>query len=527
MKHRLLALLLLIGIFTPLMAVTSCAADSTSSADAATSDAGPIRPIRSIADLVGARIGTLSGYDSLVRDDLHATPVFYTDTGAALHDVRHGRLDGLITSRSAAQVVVSQDPDLAIIEVPEQLSSASIAAFATNQAAIDPFNAFLAAITTDGTLAEMQSRWFSEDADLDAPPIDLPGEGSGTNGRLVIATSGTAPPYAFEGYNDQLNGFSIELARRYAIWAGKQLTLEPLELSGLLAFVESGKADLGLSNVSISPEHQEKFRFSDPINTDLAAVLVRGPATSDATESAAVAGETDDGNRQLPNPIASLQRGIYRNLIEDGRWKMVTRGLGVTLIIALAAQIISTILGAGLCYVLLCRNRLATNLGKAYCAVINGTPLVVVLMIIYYVIFGSSTISNVLVAIVAFSLVRVVTVAQTMKTGISSVDPMEIEAARGIGFSAFAAFKNITLPQAFRDILPRYLSGFVDLVKATAIVGYIAIIDLTRAGDLIRSRTYDAYFPLILVALIYLVVTKLLVFVFNRIIHHFHVGAVA
>ena len=140
------------------------------------------------------------------------------------------------------------------------------------------------------------------------------------------------------------------------------------------------------------------------------------------------------------------------------------------------------------------------------------------MMITYYIIFGSTKISNILIAIVAFTIVTGAAVAQNLKGAIETVDPVEIEAARSIGFSAFKAFTTVTLPQAVRRAMPAYTNGFVELVKATAIVGYIAIQDLTRAGDIIRSRTYDAYFPLLFVAVIYLIVTAVCVQVFKLII---------
>jgi polar amino acid transport system substrate-binding protein len=146
------------------------------------------------------------------------------------------------------------------------------------------------------------------------------------------------------------------------------------------------------------------------------------------------------------------------------------------------------------------------------------------LMITYYIIFGSTNISNVLLAIVAFTVIMGATIAQNLKGAIETVDPVEIEAARSIGFSAFRAFRAVTLPQAVRRALPGYSYGFIELVKATAIVGYIAIQDLTRAGDIIRSRTYDAYFPLLLVAVIYLLVTTICVQVFKLIVGKYNGG---
>jgi polar amino acid transport system substrate-binding protein len=213
-----------------------------------------------------------------------------------------------------------------------------------------------------------------------------------------------------------------------------------------------------------------------------------------------------------------LKIGIERNLITDQRWKMIADGLGVTMLIALAAQLLGTVLGCAVCYLLTRKIGPARWLGNLYCGLIHGTPMVVLLMIMYYIIFGSTSVSNVLVAIAAFTAIAGAGIAGNLKGAIDTVDPVEIEAARSIGFSAWKAFLTVTLPQAGRRALPGYTGGFVELVKATAIVGYIAIADLTRAGDIIRSRTYDAYFPLLFVAVLYLLVTTACVQLLKRIV---------
>ena len=213
-----------------------------------------------------------------------------------------------------------------------------------------------------------------------------------------------------------------------------------------------------------------------------------------------------------------LKTAIRRNLLTDNRWKMILDGLGVTMIIALFSQILGTVFGCFVCFALMRKNKIVKRLGDLYCGIIHGTPIVVLLMITYYIIFGSTQISNVFVAVAAFTLIMGAGVADNLKGAIDTIDPVEIEAARSIGFTAAGAFLAVTFPQAVRRALPGYTKGFVELVKATAIVGYIAIQDLTRAGDIIRSRTYDAYFPILLVAVIYLIVTTICVQLFKLIL---------
>ena len=141
---------------------------------------------------------------------------------------------------------------------------------------------------------------------------------------------------------------------------------------------------------------------------------------------------------------------------------------------------------------------------KVYLTVIRGTPVVVQLMIIYFIIFGSVDISKVLVAIIAFGINSGAYVAEIFRSGIMSIDNGQFEAGRSLGFNYAQTMMYIIMPQAFKNVLPTLCNEFISLLKETSVSGYIALQDLTKGGDIIRSRTYDAFMPLIAVALIYL-----------------------
>ena len=141
---------------------------------------------------------------------------------------------------------------------------------------------------------------------------------------------------------------------------------------------------------------------------------------------------------------------------------------------------------------------------KVYLTVIRGTPVVVQLMIIYFIIFGSVDISKVVVAIVAFGINSGAFVAEIFRSGIMSIDNGQFEAGRSLGFNYAQTMMYIVMPQAFKNVLPTLCNEFISLLKETSVSGYIALQDLTKGGDIIRSRTYDAFMPLIAVALIYL-----------------------
>lgn len=148
-------------------------------------------------------------------------------------------------------------------------------------------------------------------------------------------------------------------------------------------------------------------------------------------------------------------------------------------------------------------------IAQIYLTVIRGTPVVVQLMIIYYIIFASVDINKVIVAVLAFGINSGAYVAEICRAGIMSIDIGQLEAGRSIGFSYAQTMWYIILPQAFKNILPALGNEFIVLLKETSVSGYIALQDLTKGGDIIRSRTYDAFFPLIAVALIYLVMVMI------------------
>jgi ABC-type amino acid transport system permease subunit len=156
-----------------------------------------------------------------------------------------------------------------------------------------------------------------------------------------------------------------------------------------------------------------------------------------------------------------------------------------------------------------------SQIADAYVLVIRGTPAVVQLLIIYYVIFASVAIDKVLVAALAFGLNSGAYVAEIFRAGIQSVDRGQMEAGRSLGLSYGLTMRKIILPQAVKNTLPALFNELITLLKETAVAGYIAVADLTRAGDLIRARTFDPLLPLLAVALIYLLIVLLLTRLMN------------
>lgn len=214
----------------------------------------------------------------------------------------------------------------------------------------------------------------------------------------------------------------------------------------------------------------------------------------------------------------SLKERFIFNFIESDRWRYLWDGLGATLKVTFFALIVGVIIGVVVAIIRSTHDKnvkdmkgiskgilkLLNALCQVYLTVIRGTPVVVQLMIMYYVVMVSST-NKILVATIAFGMNSGAYVAEIFRSGIMSIDQGQFEAGRSLGFNFVQTMQYIIIPQAFKNVLPALANEFIVLLKETSVSGYVALHDLTKGGDIIRSRTYDAFMPLIGVALIYLV----------------------
>ena len=211
----------------------------------------------------------------------------------------------------------------------------------------------------------------------------------------------------------------------------------------------------------------------------------------------------------------SLTSRFYNSVINDGRYKFILEGLKNTLLIALGAVLIGIFIGmiaaiSNNIYKNTGKFKLLSMLSKMYVTIIRGTPSTLQLMIIYYVIFKQTSINIVLVGIIAFGINSGAYVAEIIRAGLNSIDKGQWEAGYSLGLNYFQVISKIILPQSIRNILPALGNEFITLIKETSIGAYIGIVELTKASDIIASRTYDYFFPLLLIAFIYLAITLFL-----------------
>lgn len=219
--------------------------------------------------------------------------------------------------------------------------------------------------------------------------------------------------------------------------------------------------------------------------------------------------------------INNIGEAIYKTLIYDNRYEYILEGLANTLIISFFAVLIGTLIGVIIALIRTNHDKngkmkLANSIAKGYVNLIRGTPVILQLMIIYYVIFETVDINIVLVGILAFGINSGAYVSEIIRAGINSVPQGQTEAGYSLGLNYGQVMRFIVLPQAIKNILPALGNEFITLIKETSVGAYIGIVELTKASDIIASRTYEYFFPLMVIAVIYLILTLGLTKVVNK-----------
>lgn len=217
--------------------------------------------------------------------------------------------------------------------------------------------------------------------------------------------------------------------------------------------------------------------------------------------------------------FSDLKAQFILNFIDDNRWKYLLDGLGITLEITFFALLLGLTIGTVIAIIRSTHDntidtmhpgvgrvvlKILNVISKIYLTVIRGTPVVVQLLIMYYIIFATSN-NKIIVAVLAFGINSGAYVAEIVRSGIMSIDKGQMEAGRSLGFNYVQTMVSIIIPQAIKNVLPALANEFITLLKETSVSGYIALQDLTKGAYIIIGRTYSAFMPLIAVALVYLI----------------------
>ena len=355
------------------------------------------------------------------------------------------------------------------------------------------FDDYLTRSIADGTVDEIYAYWTR--TDLGAAYVDT-SDLIGENGTLIMATSGCQMPqtYIAEGKNA---GSDIDIAARFCREYGYGLDIQVVDFAGIIPGLKTGMYDFAISNIIITDERKESVNFSVP--------YYHGSLYLVGRKSDIQIVDASGSDAQTQGFFARIRSSFEKNFIRESRWKLIVQGIGTTCLITVLSVIFGSILAFLICLFRRTDSVLAGKIADLYVKLLQGTPMVVLLMILYYVIFGKSGMSAIWVAVIGFSLNFAAYVSETLRSGIDSIDGGQREAALALGYSEHQAFFRFIFPQAAVRQLPVYRGEIISLLKNTAIVGYIAIQDLTKMSAIIRSRTYEAFFPLIVTAVIYFI----------------------
>ncbi len=461
--------------------------------------------ITTLDELAGADIGVLSGTicDELAQKRIAGAGIkYYNSQTDAMIALQTGKVAGWCADEPIARFMTLGHPEMVILK--ETLAKSDLAAVfpktEAGQQLRDRFSAFVDGLWADGTMAQIDAAWFGTDEDKRTVPdyASYPD----TNGTLRMAADTTIPPFTYVK-DGRAVGYDVDVAARFCQANGYRLEVVQMSFDSVLAAVQTGKCDFAATCITITEERAESMLFSTPdYHGGIVMTVLKDPS--------AVVQE----NTSFWSGIVS---GFEKTFLREDRWKLFAEGVLTSLIITVLSVLFGTVLGFGI--YMLCRggNPAANGITRFFMWLVQGMPVVVLLMILYYVVFGSISLSGVIVAVVGFTLTFGSAVFSLLKMGVGTVDRGQYEASFALGFSDRSTFYRIILPQALPHILPAFRSEIVTLIKATAVVGYITVQDLTKMGDIVRSRTYEAFFPLIAVTVIYFLLEGLLAFLVGRI----------
>ncbi len=391
------------------------------------------------------------------------------------------------------------DLEIAFV-VPQLQFPTSYGVHKNNIELLNDLDSYIDSCETEGVLNEVRNRWFdAKNTDYHDcvvyPPVS---EFNRQNGEpLIVGISGAKQP-AEVLINNEWTGYEIELLQRYAESRGKSLKVMVFDFHNLIPALQSNTVDVIAATLTVTPERQEKINFTKEINKLEAVVIVKGDKV---------------GQESFKDKVAS---SFYSSLVKENRWKLIMQGLQTTLIITLISLLLGVLIGGLICWMRMSNAIVLNKIASFYLYFMRNIPMLVFLMLMFYVFLAKTGLIPVIIAIIAFGMNSAAFISEIFRTGIMSVNNGQIEAGRGLGCSKLMTYRYIVIPQAIKHIVPIFKNECISLLKGTSIVGYISIVDLTKASDLIRSSSFEAFFPLIIITLIYFLLSTLLTWIIEK-----------
>ena len=455
------------------------------------SERKPLNELHSEADLTGLRVGVTTGsaYDLRLsaRNDL--TVVRYNELCDQLQALSQGKVDVVAKDNCTVTKGEMKRLGIRVAFYGNDSLPCAVALRKDEQGLRDSLSHFIDSLAATGELQRIVNRWNEYEDPWKAKMPELGPEPAGKT--LRVGSCMDISPIAYQMSGDWL-GFESEMIKRFSRYIDRPIHIEYYPFASILPALQTGAIDMIIGGVFVTEDRQQTMDFAHSYFSACTAYLVK----DDVAASVGF--------------FTRIKEMVHNNLVVEDRWRYITDGLWETVKISVFALLLGTLFGAGICALRMSRSKGLSRIAKIYIDIMRGIPMLVFLMIMFYVILAKTGLSGTVIAVLAFAMVFAAYVSEMFRTAIQAVSKGQTEAGLALGLTKWQTFWHIIAPQAIKNVMPVYKGEAVSLVKNTSIVGYIAIQDLTRASDIIRTRTFDAFFPLLLVTIIYFILAWLL-----------------
>ncbi len=499
----LLALMIVFGAVLGL-APSAFAAQTIGASEPQKSNAKQMEPkngITTIKQLDNKKIGVQTGvlYEDEIKDEIEGEEwAYYKMPNDMIAALEANKIDAYLIEEVGFYAQRYEHPELMRLE--EKAGQSEFAVIVGNnemqKQLYKELEEYIAAKKADGWLDKLYDYWVKNWNPNTCKIENIP-QTTGDKGTVTIAIEGGYEPFSFETA-EGFSGYDVEFMMNFCAAYGYKWEFHAMEFDSIAPACISGKYNFGM-NIVVDEERAEDSVLTDWYYVCDLVFVVEGE------------------NEMTMGFFERMAYNFNKTFIREDRWKLFAEGMGRTMMITVLSIIFGTILGFAA--YMACRhgNKVANAITGVINWLIEGIPTVVFLMILAFVIFGKSKLSTDWVSIIGFTFIFGCGMYGMLQVGCNAIPKGQFEASTALGYSDSQSFFKIILPQAAKHFLPIYKSNVVSLIKETSVVGYIAVMDLTKMGDLVRSRTYLAFFALIAVAILYFIMEAVLVFIVKRV----------
>lgn len=419
---------------------------------------------------------------------------YYTAPSDLILALRTGKIDAFFIENIVAKIILNKNKDLTVLSDKVEEFQCAFALSKNNPLTPKLKRAF-EKLKKEGAIDHIIELWAGTDESRKVMPIqDWPA----VNGTIRYVTDDTSEPIAYLGHGGQVIGIEPHIMLLLCKELSMRLEITNMVYEACIPCIQSGKADVAGGDIPYYDSYREVMDMIPNFNNGMRLIIRKSDYANDSelTES---------------DVFQIIKNSFYNNLIMEDRWKLLISGLKKTFFITFWSCWIGIILGIVLCWLRCCCGGFILEATNMWIGLVLGIPDVIFLMLMFYVVFNKLVISPEFAAITTFSIILSAYSSDIFKSGIESVQQGQLEAAIALGYKPYQGFIKIILPQAIVFFLPALRGAIINLLKNTSIVGYVAIQDLTKISDAIRARTLDPFFPLVITAIIYFVMSYMII----------------